>query len=273
MNNIAVFSPGEPDMNREQQTTSRREFLHNTGRIVAASALAGVAIPHVHAAENNTIQLALIGCGGRGTGAAADAMSVQNGPVKLVAMADLTPDRLNASHANLKKQFADKVDVPEERKFLGFDAYQKAMDCLRPGDVAIFTTPVAFRWVHFTYAIAKGINVFMEKPVTVDGPSTRKIIALAEQAKQKNLKVGVGLMCRHCKARHELLARIHDGQIGDIITLRTYRMVGPMGAFTPPRPNGLSEVLYQVHRYPAFLWSGGGAFTDTSSTTWTSAAG
>jgi len=249
-------------MNREQQPASRREFLKNTGRIAAASALAGIAIPHVHAAENNTIQLVLIGCGGRGTGAAADALSVKNGPIKLVAMADLTPGRLQASYANLKKQFPEQVDVPEDRKFLGFDAYQKAMDCLRPGDVAIFTTPVAFRWVHFTYAIAKGLNVFMEKPVTVDGPSTRRLIALAEQSVKKNLKVGVGLMCRHCKAREALLSRIHAGQIGDIVALRTYRMVGPMGAFTGPRPNELSEVLYQVQRYPAFLWSGGGAFTE-----------
>ena len=99
---------------------------------------------------------------------------------------------------------ADQVDVPAERQFLGFDAYQKAMDCLKPGDVVILTTPVAFRWVHFAYAIAKGLNVFMEKPITVDGPTTRKMLQLGEEPAKKNLKVGVGLMCRHCKARWEL---------------------------------------------------------------------
>src|ERR1700726_2402963 len=179
--------------------STRREFLKNTGRIAAASALAGVILPHVHAAENTTIQVALIGCGGRGSGAADDALSVQNGPIKLVAMADVFADRLKGSYEALARAHADKVEVPEERKFIGFDAYKKAMDCLKPGDVAIFATPPAFRWVHFTYAIQKGLHTFMEKPVTVDGPTTRKMIALGEEAKAKNLKVGVGLMCRHCE--------------------------------------------------------------------------
>src|SRR5229473_7265843 len=113
--------------------TSRREFIKNTGKIAAASALAGVAIPHVHAAENNTIQVALVGCGGRGSGAAGNALSTRNGPIKLVAMADVFPERLNSSYETLQKQFADKVEVPEDRKFVGFDAYQKAMDTLKPG--------------------------------------------------------------------------------------------------------------------------------------------
>ncbi len=131
-------------------TTSRRDFLKNTGRLAAASALAGVALPAVHAAEDNTIQVALIGCGGRGTGAAANAMSVKRGPVKLVAMADVFQDRLDGSYSNLKRNpVGDQVDVPDERQFIGFDGYQKPMDCLKPGDIAIFTTPLAFRWVHF----------------------------------------------------------------------------------------------------------------------------
>ena len=98
-----------------------------------------------------------------------------------------------------------------EHKFIGFDAYKNAMDALKPGDVVILATPPAFRWVHFTYAIQKGLHTFMEKPVTVDGPTTRRMIALGEEAKKKNLKVGVGLMCRHCEARGELLNRINDG--------------------------------------------------------------
>src|SRR6185369_14488787 len=109
------------------------------------------------------------------------------------------------------RQFAANVDVSEDRKFIGFDAYKKALDCLRPGDVAIFATPPAFRWVHFTYAIQKGLNVFMEKPITVDGPSTRRMLKLAEEAEKRDLKVGVGLMCRHCDARRELFARIKAG--------------------------------------------------------------
>jgi predicted dehydrogenase len=248
-------------MNTSHSTSSRREFLKNTGRFAAASALAGATIPYVHAAEDNTIQVALIGCGGRGTGAAANALATKSGPIKLVAMADVFPNKLNRSHQDLKKQPADKFDVPEDRKFVGFDAYKKAMDCLKPGDVAIFATPPAFRWVHFAYAIQKGLNVFMEKPITVDGPTTRKLLQLAEESEKKNLKVGVGLMVRHCKGRQELYQRIRDGQIGDLITLRAYRMGGSAGT-AGPKPASLSEVLYQVQRFHAFLWSGGGLFSD-----------
>src|ERR1051325_8788504 len=121
--------------------TSRRQFLTNTGRMAGASALAGVALPPVHAAENNTIQLALIGCGGRGTGAAENALTVKNGPIKLVAMADGVPAKLGTSHDKLKTKFPEQVDVPESRKFIGFDGYRNAMDCLKKGDIAILSTP------------------------------------------------------------------------------------------------------------------------------------
>ncbi|HVY69922.1 MAG TPA: twin-arginine translocation signal domain-containing protein, partial [Verrucomicrobiae bacterium] len=147
-----------------ETVTNRRDFLKTTGKIAAASALAGITLPHVHAAENNTLQVSLVGCGGRGTGAAANALSTSKlGPIKLVAMADVYRDRLDTSFNSLKKEHDSQVDVPEERKFIGFDAYQKAMDTMKPGDIAIFTTPLAFRCVHFTYAIQKGLNVFMEK--------------------------------------------------------------------------------------------------------------
>ena len=243
--------------------STRREFLQTTGALAAASALAGTAIPRVHAAENNLIQVALIGCGGRGTGAAADALSVRSGPLKLVAMADVFPNRLEGSHRHLKNQFGDKVDVPKDRQFIGFDAYQKAMDCLRPGDIAIFATPPAFRWVHFGYAIEKGLHVFMEKPVTVDGPSTKKLIALAKKSVEKNLKVGVGLMSRHSRHLAELAKRIADGELGDIIFLRGYRVHGPIGFFaSTPKPPGISELLYQVQRFHSFLWASGGCFSD-----------
>ena len=210
------------------KSLSRREFLKNTGRVAAASALAGSMVPHVHAAENNTIQVALIGCGGRGTGAAANALSVKNGPIKLVAMADVfagSPRR--QLRQPQEGSSAIRSTCRKDRQFVGFDAYQKAMDCLKPGDVAIFATPLAFRWVHFAYAIEKGLNVFMEKPVTVDGPTSRKMLKLAEEATAKNLKVGVGLMSRHSRALQQLAERIHDGEIGDLVLMRGYRMHGP----------------------------------------------
>ncbi len=243
------------------KSTSRREFLKNTGRIAATSALIAGIAPRIYAAEKNTIKVVLIGCGGRGTGAASNAMSVKNGPVKLVAMADVFENRLTRSYENLKKMHGDEVDVPQDRKFVGFDGYKKAMDCLSPGDVAIFATPPAFRWVHFTYAIAKGLNVFMEKPVTVDGPTTRKMLQLAEESVKKNLKVGVGLMIRHCRGRQELKRRIDDGEIGDIVALRAYRMAG-RSATAGPKPEGMSELLYQIQRFHAFLWASGGMYSD-----------
>ena len=248
--------------------TPRREFLKNTGRVAAASTLAastltGKMIPKVYAAEDNAIRAALVGCGGRGTGAAANATAVGSVPVKLVAMADVFENRLTSSHALLKKTCGDKCDVPEDRKFTGFDAYRKAMDCLRPGDVVILATPPAFRWLHFGCAIEKGIHVFMEKPTTVDGPSTRKMLALADQSEKKNLKVGVGLMWRHCAARRELAKRIREGQLGEISMMRSYRMHGPLGsAFTGVKPADISEVLYQIKRFHAFLWASGGCYSD-----------
>src|SRR5208282_1616153 len=158
-------------------STTRRQFIETAGKLAAVSALANVAIPPVHAAGSDAIQVALIGCGGRGGGAAANALSVRRGPVKLVAMADVFPDRLRKDLTKLQTQFASQVDVPPERQFIGLDAYEKAMDCLKPGDIAIFATPPAFRWVHFTYAIQKSLNVFMEKPLTADGPTCKRMFS------------------------------------------------------------------------------------------------
>ena len=242
-------------------STSRREFLKNTGRIAAASALAAGIVPKIYAAGSDTIRIALIGCGGRGTGAASEAMSVKGGPIRLVAMADVFERKLDRSYQNLQKRHSHQMDVPKERQFLGFDGYKKAMDCLNAGDVAIFATPPAFRWVHFAYAIKKGLNVFMEKPVTVDGPTTRRMLKLAEESERENLKVGVGLMIRHCRGRQELKRRIDDGEIGNIIAMHAYRMAG-RACTAGPKPSGISEALYQISRFHAFLWASGGMYSD-----------
>ncbi len=265
-------------MGEAKDSRSRRGFLQQTGKIATSSALATGLFSRAYAAENNTIKVALVGCGGRGTGAAVNALSVKNGPIKLVSMADIFPERLSGSYGELTKLqnkasgdsdsqqpviAADQIDVPEDRRFLGFDAYKQAIDCLQPGDVAIFATPPAFRWVHFQYAIDKGVNVFMEKPVTVDGPTTRRMLKLGELSEAKNLKVGVGLMCRHCVARAELFDRIQNGEIGDIVSLRAYRMHGPVGYFSSgPVPKGMSELMYQVQRFHSFIWASGGCYSD-----------
>ena len=247
----------------QHPVTTRRGFIKTTGAIAATSALAGVILPHVHAAESNTIQIALIGCGGRGTGAVGNALSTKKGPVTLSAMVDVFEERLESSYSTIKDKFNDLVDVPKDKRFIGFDGYKHAMDSMKRGDIAIFTTPLAFRWVHFKYAIEKGLNVFMEKPVTADGPTSRRMLELAELARAKNLKVGVGLMSRHARHLQELHKRVQDGEIGDVMLMRGYRMHGPVAsAFSKRWPGTPSELLWQISRFHSFIWASGGCFSD-----------
>jgi len=239
---------------------SRREFLKLSAGAVAVSALAEAAVPYVHAAEDNTIKLAIVGSGNRGTGALADAFSATGGPVKLYAMADVFENRLQASLNNLSGPFKDKIDVPPERRFLGFDAYKKAIDCLGPGDVVLLTTPAAFRPLHFEYAVQKGVNVFMEKSFAVDAPGVRRMLKSAEESEKKGLKVGAGFMWRHSKAREEVIKRIHDGEIGEVHTLRIYRVHGP--CHCPKLPEGANELVFQLQHPFSFNWLTGGFFID-----------
>ena len=246
-----------------RSSTTRRSFLTDTGRFAAASLIAGHALPNVHTGGSDAIRIALIGCGGRGAGAAANALSVAGADVRLHAVADVFADKPAAAVEALREQFAGKVDAPADRQFTGFDGYRHAMDTLRPGDIVILTTPPAFRWVHYAYAIDKGLNVFMEKPVTVDGPSSRRMLALNEKAKQKNLKVGVGLMSRHNHGMQELHKRIAGGEIGELVLLRGYRMHAPAAFFRSlKKPDGISDLMYQIQRFHSFLWASGGNFSD-----------
>ena len=252
-------------MNLDQLTgDTRREFLKQTGRFAAATTLVAAAAPRVHAAEDNTIRIALVGCGGRGTGAAADALNVKNGPIELVALADVIEGNVNNSASALGGRFAKQFKAPKDRQFVGFDGYQKAMDCLRPGDIVILATPPVFRWVHFKYAMDKGLNVFMEKPVAVDAPTAMKMFALGKESVKKNQKVGVGLMCRHCRARGELFNRIKDGEIGDLTMMRAYRIAGTTAKESSPRMPATepSELIWQIKRFHSFLWASGGSFSD-----------
>ncbi len=261
---------------QKEGVTARREFLASSGRVAAGLALAGVSVPAVHAGEDNTIRLALIGCGGRGRGAVANAMSAgglvlgddsgtkrkpgsaAGGPIRLVAMADLRQDRLDQTHKVLSQALGDRIDAPQERRFLGFDAYRHAMDCLREGDVAILTTHAAFRAPHLEYAVEKGVNVFMEKDFAADPGGIKRVIRAGEAAEKKNLKVAAGLMCRHSTSRQAMIRRIRDGMMGDILLVRAYRM--DPGYRMGPLPRGQNELLWQLspgHPYQ-FMWSSGG---------------
>jgi predicted dehydrogenase len=238
---------------------SRRTFLKTTSTALAATAVAGALPRPGYAAENNTIKLALIGCGSRGTGAAANALSTR-GPTQLWAMADAFAHRLASSLQTLSRQFGQQVQVPPERQFVGLDGFKKAMDCLGPGDVVLLATPPAFRPIHLDYAVDKGLHVFMEKSFAVDAPGIRRVLRAGQRAQQKNLKIATGLMWRHDPARAEAIQRIHDGAIGELILLRTYRMHGPVG-YTPRQP-GQTELAHQIANYNCFTWLNGGFFVD-----------
>jgi predicted dehydrogenase len=252
-------------MNRQSSNVSpdkpsRREFLGRGGRVAAGVALAGVAIPRVYAGEDNTIRLALIGCGGRGSGAVGNAMQSAHGPVKLVAMADVVEDRLTRAHKALSDRFGDRIDVPKDRQFIGFDGYKKAIDCLGPKDVAMLTNFAYFRPSQLEYAVEKGVNVFMEKSFAPDAPGLRRLIRAGEEAKKKNLKIAAGLQCRHSVNRQELIKRIRDGELGELQLIRAYRMhrVGGMG----PKPEGYDELLWQIRNFTRFFWVSGGLFAE-----------
>ena len=239
--------------------TTRRQFLRTTSTVAAGAALAGAVARPGYAAEANTVKIALVGCGGRGSGAAGQALYTQ-GPTKLWAMADVFQHRLQSSLNGLKQQFAKQVDVSPDRQFIGMDAFKKAIDSLDKGDVVLLTTPPAFRPIHFEYAVQKGVNVFMEKSFAVDAPGIRRVLKTGELAAQKNLKVAGGLMSRHSKSLEEAVKFIHDGGIGEVITAWAYRMHGPVG-FSPKSP-GTKELAHQIANYSNFTWLNGSFIVD-----------
>jgi predicted dehydrogenase len=239
---------------REKGST-RREFLKNSSQIAATTAIAGAKIPYVYPEESNTIQICLIGCGGRGTGAAANALATTSGPTQLIAMAEAFDARLQRSLKALSDEFGSQVDVPADRRFAGLDGYKKAIDCLNPGDVVILATPPAFRPLHLDYAVQKNCNVFMEKSFAVDAPGIRQVLAAGRQASEKNLKIAGGLMSRHYPPLEEAVRRIHDGTIGQIITCWAYRVHEPVGFL--PRPPGMKEMAHQIRNYSNFTWLNG----------------
>ena len=240
------------------ESPTRRAFLQSTSGLLTGAALAGAISSRAYAGESNTIKLALVGCGGRGTGAAANALSTK-GPTTLYAMADFFENRLQSSHRNLR-QFARQLDVPRERQFVGLDAYRKAIDAVAPGGVVLLATPPAFRPMHVEYAVAKGCHVFMEKSFAVDAPGIRRVLKAGEEATRKNLKIAGGLRCRHDAALEEAVRQLQGGIAGDIITLWAYRVHSAVG-FTPKDPKE-TELAHQIRNYSNFTWLNGSFFLD-----------
>ncbi len=237
-------------MNSPKQP-SRREFLKSSTAAVAGTVLAGSlnVARSAHAAGGDQIKIALIGCGGRGSGAASDCMHVPD-DIKLVAVADAFEDRARNALKGLKTQFGDRVDVPEDRIFVGFDAYRKAIDC--SADLVLLVTPPGFRPMHYKAAIEAGKHVFMEKPVCVDAPGFRSVIETNKLAEQKGLKVAVGLNMRHTPPIAETVRRIHDSAVGAPAFLRCYG--NNAGVWVRPRTPDQTEMEYQMRNWYYFNW-------------------
>lgn len=229
-------------------TFKRRDFIKTGSALAGATVLASTPVGSVFAAGSDEIKIALIGCGGRGTGAAFDAFaSGQN--IKLVAMADAFQDNLQSTYNTLKEKFGDKVDVPDSRKYVGFDGYKAA---IKDADVVLLTTPPGFRPLHFEEAVKAGKHVFMEKPVAVDIPGIRKVLAAAEEAKKKKLNVVVGLQRRYQTNYREAIKRIQDGAIGDVYAGQVYWNSG--GVWVRPRQAAQTEMEYQMRNWYYFNW-------------------
>ena len=224
----------------------RRTILKAGGAIAATTVL-----PTVAYAQGNTgsseLKVALIGCGGRGGGAANQSLAVEG--TKLVAMADAFRDRLDSVYDQLKAKYKERVDVPEDRKFVGFDGYKAAIDA---ADVVILTTPPGFRPIHFDYAVAQGKHVFMEKPVAVDAEGIRKVLAAAKEADRKKLKVVVGLQRRYQESYIQTHEKLREGVIGDLVSAQCYWNSG--GVWVKPRKEGQSEMEYQMRNWYYFNW-------------------
>lgn len=234
---------------------SRRTFMQTSGLAVGTALASGlVTTPAVHAAGDDVLKVGLVGCGGRGTGAAAQALNADKN-VKLTAMGDVFPDRLAASLDQLKKQpnIADKLAVTPETSFSGFDAYKQVIDS--GVDVVLLCTPPHFRPAQLEYAVAKGKHIFAEKPVAVDAPGVRRCLAAAEEAKKKGLALVSGLCWRYDAGKRETVARIRDGEIGRISAMNVNYLTGSL--WMHPRKPEWSDMEWQLRNWLYFTWLSG----------------
>ena len=239
------------------QSKTRRDFL-KTGTTVAAAAAAvsALAIPKLslaksaHAAGSDTVKIGLVGCGGRGAGAAIQAMNTESGNVELVAMGDVFADRMESTLEQAKTEHGEKVRVNEDSTFIGLDAYKSVMDS--DADLVILATPPGFRPQHFQAAVEAGKHVFMEKPVAVDAPGIRKVLEYGEIASEKNLLVQVGLQRRHERAYRETIEELQNGIIGDLLYSRVYW--NSNGVWERPRKPDDTELTYQMRNWYYFTW-------------------
>jgi predicted dehydrogenase len=227
---------------------NRRQFILKSA---AATAVLSQ-LPAVHAAGSDTLKIGLIGCGGRGTGAADNALNADPN-LKLVAMADTFADRLESSADRLKKLHKDKFAVDDEQRFIGFDAYRRVLAC--DVDVVILATPPHFRPEHLAAVVAAGKHAFVEKPIAVDAVGARQVLETCREAKRKGLSIVSGLMLRYSPAMKETIRRIHDGDIGKIVTMQANYNIG--GLWNHPRQPGWSDMECQMRNWYYYTWLSG----------------
>jgi predicted dehydrogenase len=240
------------------QPTSRRDFLKTSAAGIAGAALtSSLTLPSVHAAGNDEIKVGLIGCGGRGCGAAEQAVNA--GPnIKLTALGDAFPDHLEKAKRTLTSNLGDKFAVTDKNCFTGFDAYKEVI--ASGVDVVLLTTPPHFRPLHFEAAIAAGKHTFVEKPVAVDGPGVRAILETVKKAKEKNLAVVSGLCWRYHHGKRETFARVHEGAIGDIMAMQCTYNTGYLRCFQ--RETGWSDMEYQLRNWLYYTWLSGDHYVE-----------
>ena len=232
-----------------EKDSTRRTFLKSSTAAAAGAALTSTIAQTAHAAGSDEIKVALIGCGGRGSGATRN-MFETKGNVKLHAMADAFEKKISSAHNTLSRKYADKVDCPPERQFTGLDGYKNAIDT--DCDLVIIATPPGFKPQQFEYAVGKGKHIFMEKPVASGAVGIRRVLAAVEESKKKNLMVGIGLQRRHEPKYMQAVERIHNGAIGDVIALRVYWNGGSI--WYRNREPGATEMAFQTNNWYHFNW-------------------
>jgi predicted dehydrogenase len=249
----AAFQKGDVDVSQENQgtTIARRDFI-KTSALTTAAMAGGLLASGVWAQGDDKIRIGLIGCGGRGSGAAANACASAEG-VELYAMGDLFQDRLDKSIEGLKEAIGDQFNATPERCFVGFDAYQKVL--ATDVNYVLLTTPPGFRPQHLRAAVEAGKNVFMEKPVAVCPTGVRHIIESGEMARQKGLGIMAGTQYRHHPCFLDLVKRVHDGQIGRIVAAQSYYNTGTLWKYD--RKPEWSDIEWQVRNWLYFTWLAG----------------
>jgi len=253
-----AFARHFPTMNASPSPSTRRDFLR-TGSAAAAVAFAAPAIlirERAFAANTDTLKIGLVGCGGRGTGAAGNALDADPNLV-ITAIGDAFPEPTKGTIKSLAEKYGTRVQVPPEKQFVGLDAYQKVIDS--GVDVVLLASPPGFRPVHLRYAVEKNKHIFCEKPMATDAPGIRHVMESVRMSKEKKLNVVAGYCWRYDLPRQAFYKEIHDGALGEVVGVYGTYLTGPVKPMAPAhtRPVGMGDLEWQMRNWMNFGWLGG----------------